>query len=260
MFNSLLNSGPLFESLNNLFMKFVISEDLITNKLKDTGVVLSIGDGIAMIVGLHQVKSGELIVFKNKIQGMALNLEKKIVRAVIFGSDSTISQGDNVMRTFTIVEVPVGQWLTGCVVDSLGYRIDNGPVPQQSLYYNVDVKAPGIIPRRSVHEPLQTGLVAIDSMVPIGRGQRELIIGDRQTGKTAIAVDTILNQRRLADAGNMVFCVYVAVGQKRSTVAQIVDRLNKERAMSITVVVAATASDPASLQFLAPYSGCAIAE
>jgi len=225
---------------------------------------LSIGDGIAKVYGLYSVTAGELVQLfgETNMQGMALNLENNFVGVVLFGNDRNIKEGDRVQRTFSIVNIKVGPELLGRVIDSLGNFLDS--LPEVSVKANrlVDVKAPGIIPRKSVHEPLQTGLVAIDSMVPLGKGQRELIIGDRQVGKTAIAIDTILNQKELStlDFSKRVHCIYVAIGQKRSTVAQIVKRLNDKDSLNYTTIVAATASDAASLQFLAPYSGCTIGE
>ncbi|MFM9827468.1 MAG: F0F1 ATP synthase subunit alpha [Sphingomonas sp.] len=232
-------------------------------EVSETGQVLSVGDGIARIFGLDNVQAGEMVEFSNGVQGMALNLEADNVGVVIFGTDSEIKEGDVVKRTGTIVDVPVGKGLLGRVVDGLGNPIDGkGPIitDQRS---RVEVKAPGIIPRTSVHEPVQTGLKAIDALVPVGRGQRELIIGDRQTGKTAVAIDTFINQKA-ANAGDdeskKLYCIYVAIGQKRSTVAQIVRQLEESGAMDYTIVVAATASEPAPLQFLAPYTGCAMGE
>ena len=229
----------------------------------EVGKVLSVGDGIARIYGLDQVQAGEMVEFPGGIKGMALNLESDNVGVVIFGDDRTIKEGDTVKRTGAIVDVPVGKGLLGRVVDALGNPIDGkGPI-EADTRGRVDVKAPGIIPRRSVHEPMQTGLKAIDSLIPIGRGQRELIIGDRQTGKTAIAVDAIINQKENnagSDESKKLYCVYVAIGQKRSTVAQIVKVLTENGAMEYTIVVAATASEPAPLQFLAPYAGCTMGE
>src|SRR5712671_6696232 len=229
----------------------------------EVGQVLSIGDGIARIYGLDKVQAGEMVEFPNGARGLALNLESDNVGVVVFGDDTGISEGDTVKRTGAIVDVPVGRGLLGRVVDALGEPIDGrGPLTDVTRA-RVEVKAPGIVPRRSVHEPVQTGLKAIDSLVPIGRGQRELIIGDRQTGKTALAIDTILNQRQVnagTDESKKLYCVYVAVGQKRSTVAQIVKTLQDYGAMEYSIVVAATASEPAPLQFLAPYSGCAMGE
>jgi len=225
------------------------------------GVILSIGDGIARVSGLPQIKAGEMVYIfgsKKKIRGLALNLETEQVGVVVFGNDRYIKQGDLVLRTQQIVNVPVGSNLLGRVVDALGLPIDGRPLVANWRNL-VEVKAPGIIPRISVREPMHTGIKAIDSMVPVGCGQRELIIGDRQTGKTAIAIDTILNQRK-NDLLNTLICVYIAIGQKRSNVAQIVELLKRFNAFSYTTIVAATASDSAPLQFLAPYSGCAIAE
>src|SRR5450432_2380467 len=229
----------------------------------EVGQVLSIGDGIARIYGLDKVQAGEMVEFANGMKGMALNLETDNVGVVVFGDDSGIREGDVVKRTGAIVEVPVGKGLLGRVVDGLGAPIDGkGPLVDVKLT-RVEVKAPGIIPRKSVHEPVQTGLKAIDALVPVGRGQRELIIGDRQTGKTAVAIDTILNQKGVNagdDESKKLYCVYVAIGQKRSTVAQIVKTLQDYGAMQYSIVVAATASEPAPLQFLAPYTGCAMGE
>ena len=232
-------------------------------EVSEIGQVLSIGDGIARVYGLDNVQAGEMVEFPGGIKGMALNLEVDNVGIVVFGDDRGIREGDTVKRTGAIVEVPVGKGLLGRVVDALGNPIDGrGPIEatERSL---VDIKAPGILPRKSVHEPMQTGIKAIDSLIPIGRGQRELIIGDRQTGKTAVALDTILNQKSINDTGDesqKLYCVYVAVGQKRSTVAQFVKVLEDNGAMEYSVVVAATASDPAPLQYIAPYAGCAIGE
>src|SRR5213082_828011 len=232
-------------------------------EVSEVGTVLSVGDGIARVYGLDNVQAGEMVEFANSIKGMALNLEADNVGIVIFGSDSEIREGDTVRRTGTIVDVPVGKGLLGRVVDGLGNPIDGkGPLADVTRP-RVEVKAPGIVPRRSVHEPVQTGLKAIDSLVPIGRGQRELIIGDRQTGKTALAIDTILNQRQInagTDESKKLYCIYVAIGQKRSTVAQIVKTLEDYGALDYSIVVAASASEPAPLQFIAPYSGCAMGE
>jgi F-type H+-transporting ATPase subunit alpha len=229
----------------------------------EVGQVLSIGDGIARIYGLDKVQAGEMVEFANGMKGMALNLETDNVGVVVFGDDSGIREGDMVKRTGAIVEVPVGRGLLGRVVDALGNPIDGkGPLTDVKRT-RVEVKAPGIIPRKSVHEPVQTGLKAIDALVPVGRGQRELIIGDRQTGKTAVAIDTILNQKGVnagIDESKKLYCIYVAVGQKRSTVAQIVKTLQDYGALDYSIVVAATASEPAPLQFLAPYTGCAMGE
>jgi len=231
--------------------------------VSEIGQVLSVGDGIARVHGLDNVQAGEMVEFANGVQGMALNLEADNVGIVIFGSDAEIKEGDTVKRTGTIVDVPVGKGLLGRVVDGLGNPIDGkGPIKAEKRM-RVEVKAPGIIPRTSVHEPVQTGLKALDALVPVGRGQRELIIGDRQTGKTAVAIDTFINQKE-ANAGDdeskKLYCIYVAIGQKRSTVAQIVRQLEENGAMEYSIVVAATASEPAPLQFLAPYTGCTMGE
>ncbi|KTE02631.1 MULTISPECIES: F0F1 ATP synthase subunit alpha [unclassified Sphingopyxis] len=231
--------------------------------VSEIGKVLSVGDGIARVHGLDNVQAGEMVEFANGVQGMALNLEADNVGIVIFGSDAEIKEGDTVKRTGTIVDVPVGKGLLGRVVDGLGNPIDGkGPIKAEKRM-RVEVKAPGIIPRTSVHEPVQTGLKALDALVPVGRGQRELIIGDRQTGKTAVAIDTFINQKE-ANAGDdeskKLYCIYVAIGQKRSTVAQIVRQLEENGAMEYSIVVAATASEPAPLQFLAPYTGCTMGE
>ncbi|HTU09666.1 MAG TPA: F0F1 ATP synthase subunit alpha [Allosphingosinicella sp.] len=232
-------------------------------KVSEVGTVLSVGDGIARIHGLDNVQAGEMVEFEGGIKGMALNLEADNVGVVIFGSDSTISEGSTVKRTETIVDVPVGKGLLGRVVDGLGNPIDGkGPIVADKRM-RVEVKAPGIIPRKSVHEPVQTGLKALDALVPVGRGQRELIIGDRQTGKTAVAIDTFINQREVNkgdDESQKLYCIYVAVGQKRSTVAQIVRALEENGAMEYSIVVAATASEPAPLQYLAPYTGVTMGE
>lgn len=230
----------------------------------EVGQVLSVGDGIARVYGLDQVQAGEMVEFESGVRGMALNLESDNVGVVIFGSDREIKEGQTVKRTGAIVDVPVGKGLLGRVVDALGNPIDGkGPIDATERR-RVDVKAPGIIPRKSVHEPMATGLKAVDALIPIGRGQRELIIGDRQTGKTAIALDTILNQKPLnvegAPESQKLYCVYVAVGQKRSTVAQLVKVLEERGAMEYSIVVAATASDPAPMQFLAPFAGCSMGE
>jgi F-type H+-transporting ATPase subunit alpha len=233
-------------------------------EVSEIGQVLSVGDGIARVYGLDNVQAGEMVEFPGAIRGMALNLETDNVGVVIFGDDRSIKEGDTVKRTGAIVEVPVGKGLLGRVVDALGNPIDGkGPIKGDHMS-RVDVKAPGIIPRKSVHEPMATGLKAIDALIPIGRGQRELIIGDRQTGKTAVALDTILNQKALNVAGasedQKLYCVYVAIGQKRSTVAQFVKSLEENGALDYSIVVAATASDPAPMQFLAPFAGCAMGE
>jgi F-type H+-transporting ATPase subunit alpha len=233
--------------------------------VSDVGSVLSVGDGIARVFGLDNVQAGEMVEFtKAGVKGMALNLERDNVGVVIFGQDQAISEGDEVRRLGEIVDVPVGKGLLGRVVNPLGEPIDGkGPLVSVAERRRVDVKAPGIIPRKSVHEPVQTGLKAIDTLIPIGRGQRELIIGDRQTGKTAVAIDTILNQKQInagTDESAKLYCIYVAIGQKRSTVAQIVKTLEERGALDYTIVVAATASEPAPLQFLAPFAGCAMGE
>ena len=232
-------------------------------EVTEVGQVLSVGDGIARAYGLDKVQAGEMVEFENGVRGMALNLESDNVGIVIFGADREIKEGQTVKRTGAIVDVPVGKELLGRVVDALGSPIDGkGPIKAASRA-RVDVKAPGIIPRRSVHEPMATGLKAIDALIPIGRGQRELIIGDRQTGKTAIALDAILNQRVLNQSGDesrKLYCVYVAIGQKRSTVAQFVKALEEHGALEYSIIVAATAADPAPMQFLAPFSGCAMGE
>ncbi|MDP3116206.1 MAG: F0F1 ATP synthase subunit alpha [Phenylobacterium sp.] len=232
--------------------------------VSDVGQVLSVGDGIARVFGLDNVQAGEMVEFpKAGVKGMALNLERDNVGVVIFGDDRAIGEGDEVRRLGEIVDVPVGKGLLGRVVNPLGEPIDGkGPIVSTERR-RADVKAPGIIPRKSVHEPVQTGLKAIDALIPVGRGQRELIIGDRQTGKTAVAIDAILNQKAVnasGDEGQKLYCIYVAIGQKRSTVAQIVKTLEERGALEYTIVVAATASEPAPLQFLAPFAGCAMGE
>jgi F-type H+/Na+-transporting ATPase subunit alpha len=232
-------------------------------QVSEVGQVLSVGDGIARVHGLDNVQMSEMVEFPGGIKGMALNLETDNVGVVIFGSDASIKEGDTVKRTGTIVDVPIGKALLGRVVDGLGNPIDGkGPI-NTTLRSRVEVKAPGIIPRKSVSEPMQTGLKALDALVPVGRGQRELIIGDRQTGKTAVALDTFINQKKVNASGDekqKLYCIYVAVGQKRSTVAQFVRALEEQGALEYSIVVAATASDPAPLQFLAPYTGCAMGE
>merc|ERR1719431_980152 len=230
--------------------------------LEETGRVLSIGDGIARVYGLKNIQAEEMVEFSSGLKGMALNLEPDNVGVVVFGNDKLIREGDIVKRTGAIVDVPVGEQILGRVVDALGNPID-GKGHIDGARARVGTKAPGIIPRISVREPMQTGIKAVDSLVPIGRGQRELIIGDRQTGKTAIAIDTIINQKRFNDAADekkKLYCIYVAIGQKRSTVAQIVKRLTDADAIKYTIIVSATASDAAPLQYLAPYSGCAMGE
>ena len=233
-------------------------------EVSEIGKVLSVGDGIARVHGLDNVQAGEMVEFKDGSKGMALNLESDNVGIVIFGDDRAIKEGDTVKRTGSIVDVPVGKELLGRVVDALGNPIDGKENLKKGIKRKrVEVKAPGIIPRKSVSEPMQTGLKAIDSLIPIGRGQRELIIGDRQTGKTAVAIDTIINQKKINESDDekkKLYCIYVAIGQKRSTVAQIVKTLQDAGAMDYTTVVAATASDPAPLQFLAPYTGCTFGE
>ena len=232
-------------------------------EVAEVGRVLSVGDGIARVYGLDNVQAGEMVEFPGGIEGMALNLETDNVGIVIFGTDRGIVEGDTVKRTGNIVDVPVGKGLLGRVVDALGNPIDGKGDIASTERRMVELKAPGIIPRRSVHEPVQTGLKALDALVPVGRGQRELIIGDRQTGKTAVAIDAILNQKQnwaSGDEKRRLYCIYVAIGQKRSTVAQIVKTLTDNGAMEYTTVVAATASDPAPMQFLAPYAGCSIGE
>ena len=234
-------------------------------EIAEVGRVLSVGDGIARVYGLDEVQAGEMVEFEGGVKGMALNLEADNVGIVIFGDDRAIKEGDVVRRTASIVDAPVGMGLLGRVVDALGNPIDGKGPLKNVKRSRVEVKAPGIMPRQSVHEPMQTGLKAIDSLIPIGRGQRELIIGDRQTGKTAIAVDTFINQKPVNEAAGKddtrkLFCIYVAVGQKRSTVAQIVRSLEEQGALEYSIVVAATASDPAPMQFLAPYTASAMGE
>ena len=233
------------------------------SEISEVGTVLTVGDGIARVYGLNNVQAGEMVEFPGKIKGMALNLEDDNVGVVIFGSDKSIKEGDIVKRTNSIVEVPSGKGLLGRVVDGLGNPIDGKGPLKDVKFRRAEVKAPGIIPRKSVHEPMQTGIKAIDSLIPIGRGQRELIIGDRQTGKTSVIIDTILNQKEAnknTDESKKLYCIYVSIGQKRSTVAQIVKTLEENDALKYSIVVAATASDPAPLQFLAPYTGCAMGE
>ncbi len=242
------------EEISNIIQQQVENFDKKATKL-EVGTVLQVGDGIARVYGLDNVQAGELVEFPGSITGMALNLQEDNVGVVIFGEDRTIKEGDEVKRTERIAEIPVGEGLFGRVVNPLGEPIDGkGPIASKETRL-IETIAPGIVARKSVHEPMQTGLKAIDSMVPIGRGQRELIIGDRQTGKTAIAIDTIINQK-----GGDLICIYVGIGQKRSTIAQIVQRLENEGAMEHTIVVSSTASEPAPLQFLAPYSGVSIGE
>jgi F-type H+-transporting ATPase subunit alpha len=230
----------------------------------EVGEVIKIGDGIARIYGLDNVQSGEMVEFSDKTVGMAVNLEEDNVGVVIFGKDSNIKEGDIVKRTKNIMQVPVGKGLLGRVLDTLGNPIDGlGPLKGEITYKPLDVKAPGIIARKSVHEPVQTGIKAIDGLIPIGRGQRELVIGDRQTGKTAIAIDTIINQKfinKSGDESKKLYCVYVAIGQKKSTVAKVVKRLQEEGALEYTIVVCASAADPAPMQYLVPYAGCTMGE
>jgi len=233
------------------------------NDTKEFGTVISIGDGIARVFGLSKVQAGEMVEFSKGVRGMALNLETDNVGIVVLGNDREIQEGDVVKRTGSIVDVPIGMEMLGRVFDALGNPIDGKGAIKTEQRQRVEVKAPGIIPRRSVHEPMQTGLKAVDCLVPIGRGQRELIIGDRQTGKTAVAIDAIINQKKYFDNGDtkkQLYCIYVAIGQKRSTVANIVKALDEMGALKYTIIVAATASEAAPLQFLAPYSGCAIGE
>jgi F-type H+-transporting ATPase subunit alpha len=233
------------------------------SELQEVGYVITVGDGIAKVYGIDNVQAGEMVEFASGVKGMVLNLETDTVGVVIMGDDSTVRQGHKVKRTGEILQTPVGMAMLGRVVDALGNPIDGKGKINTEDYRRVEVKAPGIISRKSVHEPVQTGIKAIDALIPIGRGQRELIIGDRQTGKTAIAIDTIINQKQMHLAGtdsDKIYCIYVAIGQKRSTVAQIVKRLEEAGAMDYTVVVSATASDPAPMQFLAPYTGCSIGE
>lgn len=245
-------------------LKQKIEQYNMETDMSEVGRVLSVGDGIAQVYGLDNVQSNEMVEFASGVKGMALNLEENSVGVVIFGSDEGIREGDLVKRTNKIVSVPVGKELLGRVVNALGEPIDGLGKINAREFCNAEVKAPGIIARRSVHEPVQTGLKIIDSLIPIGRGQRELIIGDRQTGKTSIILDTIINQKRINDAAksdkDKLFCIYVAVGQKRSTVAQVVKTLKDNGAMDYTIVVAATASESAPLQFIAPYAGCAMGE
>jgi F-type H+-transporting ATPase subunit alpha len=252
----------------NFGESFVVLEEKISkisqlNNIQEFGTVISIGDGIARVFGLSKVQAGEMVEFSSGVRGMALNLETDNVGVVVLGNDRDIQEGDVVKRTGAIVDVPIGEEMLGRVFDALGNPIDGlGPVKTERRQ-RIEIKAPGIIPRKSVHEPMQTGLKAVDCLVPIGRGQRELIIGDRQTGKTAIAVDCILNQKKNFETGDLkrqLFCIYVAIGQKRSTVANLVKILKDNGAMKYTIVVAATASEAAPLQYLAPYSGCAIGE
>ncbi len=245
-------------------LKEKIAEYNLETDMSEVGRVLSVGDGIAQVYGLDKVQANEMVEFQSGVKGMALNLEENSVGVVIFGSDESIKEGDLVKRTDNIVSVPVGKELLGRVVNALGEPIDGLGKINARKFSNSEIKAPGIIERRSVHEPIQTGLKIIDALIPIGRGQRELIIGDRQTGKTSIILDTIINQKRINDAAKSekekLYCIYVAIGQKRSTVAQVVKTLKDHGAMDYTIVVAATASESAPLQYIAPYSGCAMGE
>lgn len=254
-------------TINALEISTILKEKLQqftpANDLKEVGKVIKVSDGIAVAYGMDSVRAGEMVEFSSGTKGMVLNLEPDSVGIVIFGSDESVSEGDTVSRTNKIMEVPTGKGLLGRVVDGLGNPIDGKGPLKDVEYHRVEIKAPGIIARKSVHEPVQTGIKSIDALIPIGRGQRELIIGDRQTGKTAIAIDTILNQKQAflkKDKQRTLHCFYVAIGQKRSTVAKIVKKLEEEGAMAYTTVVAATASDPAPLQFLAPYTGCTMGE
>merc|ERR1712042_408519 len=256
------NAGATSAEVSSILEERILGSAPKTD-LEETGRVLSIGDGIARVYGLKNIQAEEMVEFSSGLKGMALNLEPDNVGVVVFGNDKLIREGDIVKRTGAIVDVPVGDGILGRVVDALGNAIDGAGPLGSSERFRVGLKAPGIIPRQSVKEPMQTGIKAVDSLVPIGRGQRELIIGDRQTGKTAVAIDTIINQKRFNEAGDAkkkLYCIYVAVGQKRSTVAQIVKRLTDADAMKYTIVVSATASDAAPLQYLAPYSGVAMGE
>ncbi len=248
--------------ISNILKKQIKSLNL-KQDVSEVGQVLSVGDGIARVYGLENVQAGEMIEFTGGIKGMALNLEQDNVGAVIFGDDRNIKEGDVVKRTKKILEVPIGKSLLGRVVDGLGNPIDGKGDIKSKDKSRLEVKAPGIIQRKSVHEPVQTGIKAIDTLIPVGRGQRELIIGDRQTGKTAVAIDAIINQKEInegKDEKKKLYCIYVAVGQKKSSVAQIVKVLEDNDALKYTIVVSATASDPAPLQFLAPYTGCTMGE
>merc|ERR1711994_734241 len=261
------SSSPAFAASGSAEVSSILEERILGHTsaadLEETGRVLSIGDGIARVYGLKNIQAEEMVEFSSGLKGMALNLEPDNVGVVVFGNDKLIKEGDVVKRTGAIVDVPVGEELLGRVVDALGNPIDGAGPINSGQRFRVGLKAPGIIPRQSVREPMQTGIKAVDSLVPIGRGQRELIIGDRQTGKTAVAIDTIINQKRFNDGDDpkkKLYCIYCAVGQKRSTVAQIVKRLTDADAMKYTIVVSATASDAAPLQYLAPYSGVAMGE
>ncbi|XP_031161302.1 ATP synthase subunit alpha, mitochondrial-like [Sander lucioperca] len=265
--NHLHTHRPWLQKIGTAEVSSILEEKIMgadtSADLEETGRVLSIGDGIARVYGLRNVQAEEMVEFSSGLKGMSLNLEPDNVGVVVFGNDKLIKEGDIVKRTGAIVDVPVGEELLGRVVDALGNAIDGKGPLGSSIRRRVGLKAPGIIPRISVREPMQTGIKAVDSLVPIGRGQRELIIGDRQTGKTAIAIDTIINQKRFnegTDEKKKLYCIYVAIGQKRSTVAQLVKRLTDADAMKYTIVVSATASDAAPLQYLAPYSGCSMGE
>ncbi|XP_060894694.1 ATP synthase subunit alpha, mitochondrial-like [Labrus mixtus] len=265
--NHLHTHRPWLQKTGTAEVSSILEEKIMgadtTADLEETGRVLSIGDGIARVYGLRNVQAEEMVEFSSGLKGMSLNLEPDNVGVVVFGNDKLIKEGDIVKRTGAIVDVPVGEELLGRVVDALGNAIDGKGPLGSSIRRRVGLKAPGIIPRISVREPMQTGIKAVDSLVPIGRGQRELIIGDRQTGKTAIAIDTIINQKRFnegTEEKKKLYCIYVAIGQKRSTVAQLVKRLTDADAMKYTIVVSATASDAAPLQYLAPYSGCSMGE
>ncbi|CAK9161815.1 unnamed protein product [Ilex paraguariensis] len=261
--NGIMEFSPRAAELTTL-LESRISNFYTNFQVDEIGRVVSVGDGIARVYGLNEIQAGEMVEFASGVKGIALNLENENVGIVVFGSDTAIKEGDLVKRTGSIVDVPAGKAMLGRVVDALGVPIDGRGALSDHERRRVEVKAPGIIERKSVHEPMQTGLKAVDSLVPIGRGQRELIIGDRQTGKTAIAIDTILNQKqmnsRATSESETLYCVYVAVGQKRSTVAQLVQILSEANALEYSILIAATASDPAPLQFLAPYSGCAMGE
>ncbi|CAL8069682.1 unnamed protein product [Calicophoron daubneyi] len=262
LLNTTANRNAGAPEFSSILEERILGQTVQTN-LEETGRVLSIGDGIARVYGLKNIQAEEMVEFSSGLKGMALNLEPNNVGVVVFGNDKLIKEGDVVKRAGAIVDVPVGDELLGRVVDALGTPIDGHGAIKTKDRRRVGVKAPGIIPRISVREPMQTGIKAVDSLVPIGRGQRELIIGDRQTGKTAIAIDTIINQKRFNDAAEekkKLYCIYVAIGQKRSTVAQLVKRLTDADAMKYTIIVSATASDAAPLQYLAPYSGCAMGE
>jgi F-type H+-transporting ATPase subunit alpha len=257
-----LAKGPSASEVSSILEERILKQTA-SAELEETGRVLSVGDGIARVYGLRNVQAEEMVEFSSGLRGMALNLEPDNVGIVVFGNDKNIKEGDVVKRTGAIVDVPVGNALLGRVVDALGNVIDGKGALKDVTRSRVGIKAPGIIPRHSVHEPMQTGIKAVDSLVPIGRGHRELIIGDRQTGKTAVAIDTIINQKRFNDGDDeskKLYCVYVAIGQKRSTVAQLVKKLEETGAIDYSIVVAATASEPAPMQYLAPYTATAMAE